>query len=110
MRQSQKYSTTLQSYNTSLQNDINTEKVAREELARARDVLQGQVAELGGMARSLEQLLKQEQVRARVCLRVGVGVYSWFCYAGALRPLVAASACHLQFRFNICRQELCCGW
>ncbi len=64
MRQSQGYSATLQSYNTSLQNDINQEKLKRQELERARDMLQAQVAEMGGSLKSLEQLLQFEKVRA----------------------------------------------
>ncbi len=62
MRQSQSYSATLQSYNTSLQADINQEKLKRQELERARDLLQAQVAELGGSLKSLEQLLHFEKV------------------------------------------------
>ncbi len=62
MRQSQSYSATLQSYNTSLQADINQEKIKRQELERARDLLQAQVAELGGSLKSLEQRLEFEKV------------------------------------------------
>jgi kinesin family protein C1 len=64
MRQSQGYSATLQSYNTSLQNDINQEKLKRQELERARDMLQAQVAEMGGSLKSLEQLMQFEKVGA----------------------------------------------
>lgn len=72
VRQSQKYSTTLQSYNTSLQNDVLTEKTKRDELARAQEVLQGQVAELGGLVKSQEKMLELERVRgcsmSKICL------------------------------------------
>lgn len=61
VRQSQKYSTMLQSYNTNLQNDITWEKTKREELQKARDELTGQVAELGGKVKSLEQLMQFEK-------------------------------------------------
>lgn len=40
VRQSQAYSTTLQAYNTSLQDDLRGEKAKREEAARERDMLQ----------------------------------------------------------------------
>jgi kinesin family protein C1 len=72
VRQSQKYSATLQSYNTSLQSDVQAEKAKREELARHREELQGQVAELGGMTKSLERLLQLEQVNF-LCLAVQRG-------------------------------------
>eukprot|EP00967_Tisochrysis_lutea_P099426 scaffold147689_cov21-Tisochrysis_lutea.AAC.1 len=45
VRQSQAYSTTLQTYNTSLQNDLKEEKMKREEASRERDMLQVRVAE-----------------------------------------------------------------
>jgi hypothetical protein len=60
--QSQKYSTTLQTYNTSLQADINTEKAKRDELQISRDLLQSQVAELRGLHKSLEQTIQNEKV------------------------------------------------
>jgi hypothetical protein len=40
VRQSQSYASTLQSYNTSLQNDLKEEKSKRDEAARERDLLQ----------------------------------------------------------------------
>ena len=43
VRQSQRYAATLQSHNPNLQGDIGAEKARREEVARARDELQGQV-------------------------------------------------------------------
>lgn len=61
VRQSQAYSTTLQTYNTSLQNDLKEEKMKREEASRERDMLQGKAAELGGLVRSLEQQLPYER-------------------------------------------------
>jgi hypothetical protein len=39
------------------------EKSRRDELAREKDALQGQVAELGGMVKSQERLLELEKVR-----------------------------------------------
>lgn len=62
VRQSQAYSSTLQSYNTSLQNDLKEEKSKRDEAARERDLLQGKAAELGGLVKSLEQQLSYERV------------------------------------------------
>lgn len=47
----------------SLQNDINAEKTRREEIVRAREELQGQVAELGGLVKSTERMLQLEKVR-----------------------------------------------
>jgi len=108
VRQSQRYSTTLQAYNTrcvrpaagvcthrhpapppppspsnhgpsstqppmhahpspplptahSLQNDLNAEKARRDEVVKAREELQGQVAELGGLVKSGERMLQLEQ-------------------------------------------------
>ena len=40
VRQSQAYSSTLQTYNTSLQNDLKEEKAKRDEASRERDHLQ----------------------------------------------------------------------
>jgi hypothetical protein len=40
------------------------EKGRRDELAREKDALQGQVAELGGMVKSQERLLELEKVRS----------------------------------------------
>ncbi len=40
VRQSQSYSTTLQTYNTSLQNDLKEEKAKRDDATKERDVLQ----------------------------------------------------------------------
>lgn len=40
VRQSQSYASTLQSYNTSLQNDLKEEKSKRDEAAKERDMLQ----------------------------------------------------------------------
>ena len=40
VRQSQAYSSTLQSYNTSLQNDLKEEKTKRDGATKERDVLQ----------------------------------------------------------------------
>jgi kinesin family protein C1 len=62
MRQSQSYSSTLQSYNTSLQADIKEEKQKREEASCQRDLLQGQAAEISGRVKNLEQLLQFETV------------------------------------------------
>ncbi|GBF87705.1 kinesin [Raphidocelis subcapitata] len=64
VRQSQRYSSTLQGYNTSLQNDITAEKARRDEAVRAREELQGQVAELGGLVRSGERMLALEKEAA----------------------------------------------
>ncbi|GFH14229.1 kinesin-like protein, partial [Haematococcus lacustris] len=61
MRQSQAYSATLQSYNTSLQSDLQHEKARRDEASRERDLLQGKAAELGGLCKSLEQQLEYER-------------------------------------------------
>lgn len=60
-RGAQNYSTMLQSYNTNLQADVNSEKARRCELERARDTLQAQCAELGGLVKSLEQMLAFEK-------------------------------------------------
>lgn len=64
VRQTHKYSTTLQTYNTNLQTDVNQERAKREEIQKVKDHLQSQVAELGGMVKSLEQVLhfEKEQV------------------------------------------------
>ncbi len=58
----QSYSTTLQSYNTTLQNDLNHEKAKREEATLQRDMLQGQVAELTGRLKSLDDRMQLDQV------------------------------------------------
>jgi hypothetical protein len=41
---------------------LQMEKSRRDELAREKDALQGQVAELGGMVKSQERLLELEKV------------------------------------------------
>ena len=64
VRNTQSYSGTLQSYNTSLQGDLTSEKAKREEVTRARDLLASEVAELRGGLRSLEQVHAVAQVRA----------------------------------------------
>ena len=45
------------------QNDLVETKARREELSRAKEGLQGQVAELGGLVKSLESQLAFERVR-----------------------------------------------
>ncbi|WIA31039.1 hypothetical protein OEZ86_001075 [Tetradesmus obliquus] len=65
VRQSQAYASTLQAYNTSLQGDVQMEKSRRDELAREKDALQGQVAELGGMVKSQERLLELEKEQCK---------------------------------------------
>uniref|UniRef100_A0A383VYM2 Kinesin-like protein n=1 Tax=Tetradesmus obliquus TaxID=3088 RepID=A0A383VYM2_TETOB len=65
VRQSQAYASTLQAYNTSLQGDVQMEKGRRDELAREKDALQGQVAELGGMVKSQERLLELEKEQCK---------------------------------------------
>ena len=64
MRQSQRYSATLQAYNTSLQNDMDAEKARREDAARAKEALEGRVAELGGLVKSNERMLSLEKEAA----------------------------------------------
>ena len=64
MHHSQSYSSTLQSYNTTLQADLNSEKSKREEIGVLRDALQGQVAELSGRLKGAEERLQFDQVRA----------------------------------------------
>jgi hypothetical protein len=49
------------SQTNSLQNDVNAEKAKREEAQRAREELQGQVAELGGLVKSGERMLQLEK-------------------------------------------------
>lgn len=71
----------------SLQNDINAEKARREEVVRAREELQGQVAELGGLVKSNERMLQLEKVGSwcplsnrgveRACPAIAVPVKSY---------------------------------
>jgi hypothetical protein len=46
---------------------LQMEKSRRDELAREKDALQGQVAELGGMVKSQERLLELEKVGQQRC-------------------------------------------
>jgi hypothetical protein len=54
---------TQQQTQPSLQNDINAEKARRDEVVKAREELQSQVAELGGLVKSGERMLQLEKVR-----------------------------------------------
>lgn len=62
MQNSQNYSSTIQSYNMTLQADLNTEKSKREAVTVLKDQLQGQVAELTGRVKSLEDRRQFDQV------------------------------------------------
>lgn len=64
------------------------EKGRRDELAREKDALQGQVAELGGMVKSQERLLELEKVRS--CLSVECGCVCQSSVAIRLRDCCAA--------------------
>lgn len=86
VRQSQAYSSTLQSYNTSLQNDVTAEKAKREEVVKQREELTAKVADLGGTCKSLERLLALEQVGEGVCVWGG-GRGGYVCVAGGKRGL-----------------------
>lgn len=59
---------------------LQQEKSRRDELAREKDKLQGQVAELGGMVKSHTRLLELEKVRqGSICVsdRGGSGGEGW---------------------------------
>jgi hypothetical protein len=55
------------------------EKSRRDELAREKDALQGQVAELGGMVKSQERLLELEKVRQQMPLESWLLVCNYSC-------------------------------
>ena len=62
MQNSQNYSTTVQSYNMTLQADLSSEKSKRETVAAQKDQLQEKVAELTGRIKSMEDRLQFDQV------------------------------------------------
>lgn len=91
MHHSQSYSSTLQSYNTTLQADLNSEKGKREEVGVLRDALQGQVAELSGRLKGAEERLQFDQVGSGAV--AGEGGEKVACRSAGVRECITKVAC-----------------